>query len=52
MKTEQLIIILFITIGILVTPLVFIALDFWAGIRKAKLRGEPIITGIAGLQKK
>ena len=42
MKTEQLIIILFITIGILVTPLVFISLDFWAGIRKAKLRGEPI----------
>ena len=42
MRTEQLIIILFITIGILVTPLVFIALDFWAGIRKAKLRGEPI----------
>lgn len=42
MKTEQLIIILFITVGILITPLVFIALDFWAGIRKAKLRGEPI----------
>ena len=42
MRTEQLIIILFITIGILVTPLVFIGLDFWAGIRKAKLRGEPI----------
>ena len=42
MKAEQLIIILFIAIGILVTPLVFIALDFWAGIRKAKLRGEPI----------
>ena len=40
--TEQLIIILFITVGILITPLVFIALDFWAGIRKAKLRGEPI----------
>ena len=42
MKTGQLIIILFISIGILVTPLVFIALDFWAGIRKAKLRGERI----------
>lgn len=40
--TEQLIIILFITVGILITPLVFIALDFWAGIRKAKVRGEPI----------
>jgi hypothetical protein len=40
--TEQLIIILFITVGILITPLVFIALDFWAGIRKARLRGEPI----------
>ena len=40
--TKQLIIILFITVGMLITPLVFIALDFWAGIRKAKLRGEPI----------
>ena len=40
--TEQLIIILFIEVGILITPLLFIALDFWAGIRKAKIRGERI----------
>lgn len=40
--TEQLIIILFIEVGILITPLLFIALDFWAGIRKAKIRGEQI----------
>ena len=26
----------------LVTPLIFIALDYWAGIRKARKRGEPI----------
>ena len=42
MKVEQLIIILFITVGILITPLVFIALDFWAGTRKARVRGEEI----------
>ena len=42
MKTGQLIIILFITVGILITPLVFIALDFWSGIRKAGVRGEEI----------
>ena len=40
--TEQLIIILFIEVGILITPLLFIALDFWAGIRKAKIRGDKI----------
>ena len=39
---EQLIVILFITVGILITPLLFIALDFWAGIRKAHLRKEDI----------
>ena len=42
MKAEQLIIILFIAVIILITPLLFIALDFWAGIRKAKQRNEPI----------
>lgn len=42
MKTEQLIIILFITVGLLITPLVFIGLDFWAGNRKARVRGEEI----------
>ena len=40
--TEQLIVILFITVGVLITPLVFIGLDFWAGVRKAKKRGERI----------
>ena len=40
--SEQLICILFITVGILITPLVFVALDFWAGIRKARVRGEPL----------
>lgn len=39
---EQLIFLLFIVLLMLATPLVFIALDFWAGIRKAKKRGEPI----------
>lgn len=39
---NQLVIVLFITLGILITPLLFIAFDFWAGIRKAKERGERI----------
>ena len=39
---EQLIFLLFIVLLMLATPLVFIALDYWAGIRKAKKRGEPI----------
>lgn len=39
---EQLIVLLFIVLLMLVTPLVFIALDYWAGIRKAKKRGEAI----------
>ena len=39
---EQLIALLFIVLGMLVTPLIFIALDYWAGIRKAKKRGDPI----------
>lgn len=39
---EQLIMLLFVVLLMLVTPLVFIALDYWAGIRKARKRGEPI----------
>lgn len=39
---EQLIALLFIVLGMLVTPLIFIALDYWAGIRKAKKRGDKI----------
>ena len=39
---EQLIWLLFIVVGMLFTPLMFIALDFWAGIRKAKKRGVRI----------
>lgn len=39
---EQLIFLLFIVLLMLTCPLVFIALDYWAGIRKAKKRGEPI----------
>lgn len=39
---EQMIVLLFIVLLMLVTPLVLIALDYWAGIRKAKKRGEPI----------
>ncbi len=29
---------------ILLTPLLFIAFDFWAGVRKARQRGEPILS--------
>lgn len=39
---EQLIALLFIVLGMLITPLIFIALDYWAGIRKARKRGDPI----------
>lgn len=39
---EQLIVVLFIVAGMLVTPVLFIGLDFWAGIRKAKQRGDHI----------
>ena len=39
---EHLIFLLFIVLLMLTTPIVFIALDYWAGIRKAKKRGEPI----------
>ena len=41
---EQLIVLLFIELGLLVTPIIFIALDFWAGIRKARQRGERILS--------
>lgn len=40
--SEQLTWLLFIVVGMLFTPLVFIALDFWAGIRKSKKRGVRI----------
>lgn len=39
---EQLIVLLFMVVGMLITPLAFIALDYWAGIRKAKKRHERI----------
>ena len=39
---EQLIVLLFVVLGMLVTPLIFIALDYWAGIRKARKRGDRI----------
>jgi len=39
---SELIIVLIITFGILLTPLFFIGFDFWAGTRKAKQRGETI----------
>ena len=39
---EQLVATLFIVVFMLSTPLLFIGLDYWAGIRKAKKRGEPI----------
>ena len=39
---EQLIFLLFIVILMLIAPLILIALDFWAGIRKARKRGVPI----------
>ena len=40
--SEQLIALLFFVVLLLFTPLVFIGLDYWAGIRKARKRGEPI----------
>ncbi|MCQ2220006.1 MAG: phage holin family protein [Prevotella sp.] len=40
--SEQLIVVLFMVVGMLITPLLFIALDFWAGIRKAKARKDKI----------
>lgn len=40
--SEQLIVLLFVTTGMLLTPLIFIALDYWSGIRKARKRKDPI----------
>jgi len=39
---NQIIIVIFITFGILITPIIFIGLDFWSGVRKAKHRGDKI----------
>ena len=39
---NELIVVLWILFGILLSPLFFSAFDFWAGIRKAKQRGERI----------
>ena len=38
----QLLVMIFVVVGMLFTPIIFIALDYWAGIRKSKKRGEPI----------
>ena len=40
--SEQLITMPFLLVGIMFVPVLFIALDFWAGIRKAKARRERI----------
>lgn len=40
--SEQFIVLLFMVVGLLLTPVIFIALDFWAGVRKAKARGDRI----------
>ena len=40
--SEQLIVLLFLVVGLLVVPVLLIALDFWAGIRKAHTRGDRI----------
>lgn len=40
--SEQLIVVLFLVVGLLVVPVLLIALDFWAGIRKAHARGDRI----------
>ena len=42
--TGQLTTLLFVLTGMMLTPIIFIALDFWAGIRKAKKRGEKIMS--------
>ena len=41
---EQFIALLFVVVGMLMTPIIFIALDYWAGIRKARARGEKIMS--------
>lgn len=40
--SEQLITMTFLLVGIMFVPVLFIALDFWAGIRKARARKERI----------
>lgn len=40
----QLLVLLVVVVILLMSPLVFIGLDYWAGIRKAKKRGEPILS--------
>lgn len=40
--SEQLIVLLFVVVGMMCAPLAFIALDYWSGIRKAKKRNEKI----------
>ena len=42
--TGQLTTLLFVLTGMMLPPIIFIALDFWAGIRKAKKRGEKIMS--------
>lgn len=42
MIKEQLIVLLFFVVLLLFTPLTFIGLDYWSGIRKAKKNGIPI----------
>lgn len=39
---NELFVVAWMLFGILMTPLFFIGFDFWAGIRKAKQRGEKI----------
>lgn len=39
---QQLTAVVYIIAGLLVTPILFVALDFWAGIRKARQRGESL----------
>ena len=41
-NAEQLVAMLLIECVIMILPLLFIASDFWAGIRKARMRGEVI----------
>lgn len=41
-NTEQLVAMLLVECLIMILPLLFIAFDFWAGIRKARQRGEAI----------
>lgn len=41
---EELFVVAWMLFGILLTPLFFIAFDFWAGTRKAKQRKEPLMS--------